>query len=193
MDSPGTRDEALKLHADGRNVQLPTLLGQQCWQLLRPCWRCCANWCNNSQQCWDLQCIVGRIHPIRRWRPCLMRVRGPNIVALRVGDHGTKEMLGVVGSKVWPGFKLCATTPNNNNVQQGVTTDVTYNIQQCWKLLANNFNVASVCNGLKNVWVGGNLVKQDHLRVDQEYFTSIHPIFSILPWTSRCNGRTALC
>ena len=119
--------------------------------------------------------------------------RGPNIVALRIGDHGTKEMLGVVGSKVWPGFKLCATTPNNNNVQQGVTTDVTYNIQQCWKLLANNFNVASVCNGLKNVWVGGNLVKQDHLRVDQEYFTSIHPIFSILPWTSRCNGRTALC
>ena len=40
-----------------------------------------------------------------------MRVRGPNnvgravktgsnIVALRFGDHGTKEMLGVVGSNV---------------------------------------------------------------------------------------------
>ena len=35
-----------------------------------------------------------------------MRVRGPNnvrgssnIVGLRFGDHGTKEMLGVVGSK----------------------------------------------------------------------------------------------
>ena len=27
---------------------------------------------------------------------------GSNIVALRLGDHGTNEMLGVVGSKVWP-------------------------------------------------------------------------------------------
>jgi len=25
-----------------------------------------------------------------------------NIVALRFGDHGTKEMLGIVGSKVGP-------------------------------------------------------------------------------------------
>ena len=80
LDSPGTRDEVLTQRADGRNVQLPTLFGQQCWQLLCPCWRCCANWCNNFQQCWDLQCIVGRIHPIRRWRLCLMRVRGPNNV-----------------------------------------------------------------------------------------------------------------
>ena len=28
--------------------------------------------------------------------PCVMSVRGPNIVALRFGDHGTKEILGVV-------------------------------------------------------------------------------------------------
>ena len=26
---------------------------------LRPCWQWCANGCDNSQQCWDLQCIVG--------------------------------------------------------------------------------------------------------------------------------------
>ena len=41
-------------------------------------------------------------------------------------------------------FKLCATT--RNNMQQGVQTDATCNIQQCWELLANN--VASVCTGL---------------------------------------------
>ena len=32
-------------------------------------------------------------------------------------------------------------------MQQGVQTDATLNIQQCWKLLADN--VASVCTGLK--------------------------------------------
>ena len=42
-------------------------------------------------------------------------------------------------------FKLCATT--SNNMQQGVQTDATRNIQQCWELLANN--VASVCTRLQ--------------------------------------------
>ena len=32
-------------------------------------------------------------------------------------------------------------------MQQGVQTDATFNIQQCWELLANN--VASVFTGLK--------------------------------------------
>ena len=32
-------------------------------------------------------------------------------------------------------------------MQQGVQTDATCNIQQCWELLANN--AASVCTGLK--------------------------------------------
>ena len=36
----------------------------------------------------------------------------------------------------------------SNNIQQGVQTDATFNIQQCWELLANN--VASVCTGLKS-------------------------------------------
>ena len=63
---------------------------------LRACWQWCANGCNNSQQVWDLQCIVGRIQLIsqQRWKSC---ANGSNIVALRVGDHGTIEMLGVVG------------------------------------------------------------------------------------------------
>ena len=85
-----------------RMQQLPTLLRQQCWELLRVCWQWCANGCNNSQQCWDLQCIVGRIQPISLCKPCVMSMCGPNIVASRFNDDGTKEMLGVVGWKVWP-------------------------------------------------------------------------------------------
>ena len=45
--------------------KLPMLLAQQCCELLRPCWQWCANRCNNSQQFWDLQCIVERTQPIR--------------------------------------------------------------------------------------------------------------------------------
>ena len=53
-------------------------------------------------------------------------------------------MSGVVSWKVWPVSNLAqqhATT--SNNMQQGVQTDATCNIQQCWELLVNN--VASVC------------------------------------------------
>ena len=34
-----------------RTQQLPASLGQQCWELCRPCWQWCVNGCNNSQQC----------------------------------------------------------------------------------------------------------------------------------------------
>ena len=61
--------------------QLPTLLGQQCWKLLRPSGV-------QTDASWDMQCIVGRINFDR-------------FETLR------------------------------NNMQQGVQTDVTYNIQQC--------------------------------------------------------------
>ena len=59
-----------------RAQQLPTLLGQQCWELLRACWQWCTNGCNNSQQVWDLQCIV-------------MSVRGPNKVRRAVQTDPT--------------------------------------------------------------------------------------------------------
>ena len=38
------------------------------------------NGLNNSQQCWDLQCIVGRIQPISLCKPRVMSVPGPNNV-----------------------------------------------------------------------------------------------------------------
>ena len=52
-----------------------------------------------------------------------------------------KRNVGSRWLKSLTGFKLCATT--SNNMQQGVQTDATCNIQQCWELLANN--VLSVC------------------------------------------------
>ena len=61
-----------------RTQQLPTLLRQQYWELLYACWQWSANECNNSQQCWDPQCILGKIQPIRLWRPCVMSAHGPN-------------------------------------------------------------------------------------------------------------------
>ena len=72
-----------------RTRQLPTLLRQQCWELLRACWQWCANGYNNSQQCWDLQCIVGRIQPISLCKPCVMSVRGPNNVGRAVQTDPT--------------------------------------------------------------------------------------------------------
>ena len=78
-----------------------------------------------NERAWPQQC----------WKSC---ANGSNIVALRFGDHGTKEMLGVVGWKVWPVSNFAqqhATT--SNNMQQGLQTDAACNIQQCWELQAN--------------------------------------------------------
>ena len=53
------------------------------------CWQWCVNGCNNSQQCWHLQCIVGRIQPISLCKPCVMSVRGPNNVGRAVQTDPT--------------------------------------------------------------------------------------------------------
>ena len=61
-------------------------------------------------------------------------------------------MLGLVAFvwtwlKVWPASHFSQQLPTTLiNMQQGVQTDVTCNIQQYWELFANN--VASVCTGL---------------------------------------------
>ena len=77
-----------------------------------------ANERNNSQQCWDLQCIVGRIQPISLCKPCIMSVRGPNNVGRAV-----------------------QTDPTLLRYASAITEQ-----KKCWELLANNF--APVCTGL---------------------------------------------
>ena len=62
------------------------------------------------------------VWPQQCWKSC---ANGSNMVALRFGDHGRKEMLGVV-FKCLTGFKL-----RNNSIQHAATcnTDATCNIQ----------------------------------------------------------------
>ena len=59
--------QGVKLRANGRNNS------QHCCELLCPCWQWCANRCYNSQQGWDLQCIMGGIQTIRLWTPRVIR------------------------------------------------------------------------------------------------------------------------
>ena len=109
--------------------------------------------CKRKQQVptiWDLQCIVGRIQHIRLWRPCVMCVSGPNSVervvqttqhccALRFGDHGKREMLGVVCLRVWP---------LSNFVQQIPT--IRNSVCKRTQLVTSN-NVSPVRTGLKKL------------------------------------------
>ena len=84
------KDEAREPKAACKQTQqLPTLLRQQCWEMLRACWQWCANGCNKSQQCWDLQCIVGRIQPLSLCKPCVMSMGGPNDVGRAVQTDST--------------------------------------------------------------------------------------------------------
>ena len=90
---------------------------------------------NNSQQRWDLQCIMGRIQPISLCKPRVMSVRGPNNVerAVQTGRiqnccdtlqrSWNKRNVGSCWMKSLTGFKLCTTT--SNNMQQGGQTEAT--------------------------------------------------------------------
>ena len=110
----------------GRN-ELSTLLAQQCWELMRPCWQLRANGCNHSQQCWDLQCIVGRIQPISLCKPCVMSVRGPNNVGRALQTNPTLLRYASVITEQKKCWDLLAQTLDRfqtlcNNSQQHVTT-----------------------------------------------------------------------
>ena len=134
-----------------RTQQLPTLL-RHCWELLRACWQWCANECNKSQQCWDLQCVVGRIQPISLCKPCVISMRGPGTVGRAVQTDPTllRHASAITEQKkCWEllAEKFDRFQTLRNNMQQGVQADATCNIQQFWELLANN--VASVCTQLK--------------------------------------------
>ena len=101
---------------------------------------------------------VGRIQAISLCKPWVMSVRGPNNVGRAVQTDPTLlryasaiteqkkfwELLAEKFDQFQTFAQQHATT--SNNTQQGVQTDATCNIQQCWELLANN--VASVCTGL---------------------------------------------
>ena len=143
-----------------RMQQLPTLLRQQCWELLRACWQWCANGCNNSQQCWDLQCIVGRVQPISLCKPCVMSVRGPNNVGRAVQTEPTLLRYASAitdQKKCWELLteKFDRIQTLRNNMQQHPTTCnrvckltqhvTSNNVGSCWPTMLRLFS-----RGLKN-------------------------------------------
>ena len=133
-----------------RAQQLPTLLGQQCWELLRACWQWCVNGCNNSQ-CWDLQSIVGRIQPISLCNRCVMSVRGPNNVgrALQTDPALLRYASAITEQKkCWEllAEKFDRFQTLQNNKQQHPTT-CNRVCKRTHHVTSNN--VASVCTGLK--------------------------------------------
>ena len=88
----------------------------RCWMLLVVV----CKQCNNLQQCEQKPhtCTSRTMtHVHLHGDHIVMRVRGYNSVMLRFSDHGTKEMLGVVSSKVWLVSNVCKrtqpVTPNN--------------------------------------------------------------------------------
>ena len=136
--------------------QLPTLLRQQGGELLRASWQWCANGRNNSQHCWDLQYVLGRIQPRSLCKPCVMSVRGPNNVGRAVQTDPTLLRYASAITEQKKCWELLAEKFDRfqtlrNNMQQEVQTDTTCNIQQCWELLANN--VAFVFAGLKELFL----------------------------------------
>ena len=117
-----------------------------------------ANGRNNSQHCWrnnvgsycvrvgsgvqtdaalpNLQCIVGRIQPISLCKLCEMSVRGPNNVGRIVQTDPTLWRYASAITEQKKCWELLAQKFDRfqtlrNNMQQGVQTDATCNIQQC--------------------------------------------------------------
>ena len=84
-----------------------------------------------NERAWPQQC----------WKSC---PNGSNIVALRFGDHGTKEMLGVVGWKVWPVSNFAQQHPATcNRVCKRAQHVTSHNVGRFWpttlRLFAQGF------------------------------------------------------
>ena len=96
-----------------------------------------ANRSNNSQISLDLQCIVGRIQPISLCKLCVMSVRGSNNVGRAVQTNPTLLRYASAITEQKKCWELLAEKFDRfqtlrNNMQQGVQTNVTCNIQQGW-------------------------------------------------------------
>ena len=110
------------------NIFAPTMLGVVSYVL--------AVVCKRMQQVWDLQCTVGRIQPISLCNPCGMSVRGPNNVGRTVQTDPTLLRYASAITEQKQCWELLAEKFDRfqtlrNNIQQGVQTDATCNIQQC--------------------------------------------------------------
>ena len=69
------------------------------------------------------------------WKSC---ANGSNIVTQPFGKHGIKEMLGVVGSKVWPVPNFAQQLPTTRKQQE---TNARWMIQRCCVRVALGFGI----------------------------------------------------
>ena len=109
--------------------QLPTMLGPTVHRGKDTTYK--SLWTIRNERAWPQQC----------WKSC---PNGSNIVALRFGDHGTKEMLGVVGWKVWPVSNFAQQHPATcNRVCKRAQHVTSHNVGSCWpttlRLFAQGF------------------------------------------------------
>ena len=71
---------------------------------------------------------------------CKSCADGSNIVVLRFSDHRTKEMLGLVDSKVWPVSNFAQQLPTTCNKMCKQTEHVTFNnVGSCWPTMLHAF------------------------------------------------------
>ena len=114
----------------------------------------CANGCNNPKHCWDLQCIVGRIQPTRLCKPCVMSVRGRNIVGRAVQTDPTLLRYASAITEQKKCWELLAEKFDRfqtlrNNTQQHPTTCnrvckrtqhvTSNNVGSCWSTVLRSF------------------------------------------------------
>ena len=97
-----------------------------------------------NERAWPQQC----------WKSC---ANGSNIVALRFGDHGTKEMFGVVGWKVWPVSNFTYIQRHATGCANGCSMHVTSNnVGSCWstmlRLFASSLIIKEWTNEHMNEW-----------------------------------------
>ena len=84
----------------------------------------------------EIMCNVHAWHQQR----CKSCANGSNIVVPRFSDHRTKEMLGVVGSKVWPVSNFAQQLPTPCNKMCKQTEHVTFNnLGSCWQTMLHAF------------------------------------------------------
>ena len=146
------------------------------WEVLRACWQWCANGCNNSQQCWDLQCIVGSIQPISLCKPCVMRVWGPNNVVKVVQTDPTLLRYAsaiMEQKKCWEllAEKFDQFQTLRNNTQQHPTTwnrvckrtqhVTSKNVGSCWPTM-----LRPLARGLTFICPNTEAARSQHSRVN---------------------------
>ena len=78
---------------------------------------------------WPQECLKGMCKRIQ------------HIVALRFGDDGTREMWGLVGSKVWPvsNFAQQFPTTRNNFLCKRTQHSTSTNFGSCWPTMLRPF------------------------------------------------------